>query len=284
MLSTSLWAKPGTVKTRDGTSYQGDVSEAEDGKIIVKVHGIDMRIERRDVASITYVDDIQQEFQKRLAALPPKDVKGRMDLARWAFDKHQYDWSRQAAESALLADPNNKEATDFLVTIRKQQEIERAPKPAEPKPVGDPLVPDQPANPATPAAPGAAVDRKTLSPDDINVIKQLELGAEENAFRVNLLNGVAKRFVDKDAQGTLAQFVALPVQKQARYILHDAPEMRNDVRIMTDPASMQQFKRLQPSILGGCASSGCHGGPAGGNFILLTPATVMRRRTPTSTS
>jgi len=272
-MTASLWARPGTVTTRSGATYQGEITEAEDGKLIVKVRGIDMRIERRDVASVVFVDDEQADFQKKLVALPPRDAKSRLDMARSAFDKKQYDLSRQAAEAALVADPNSKEATDFLVMIRKQQEIERAPKPADHKPPtgNDPLLPDQPATPNTPAAPGGPVDRKTLSADDINVIKQFELGADENNIRATFNNDVRRRFTNKDGGGSLQDFMAEPVGRQVRLILTRAPEMRNDVRIVSDPASIQQFKKLQPSILGGCASSGCHGGANGGKFVLLTP-------------
>jgi hypothetical protein len=145
-MSASLWARPGVVKTRDNQTYQGDISQDSDGGVVVKVHGIDMRIDRHDVASVAYFDDLQKEFQKKLAALPAKDVQGRMDLAKWAFNQKQYEWSRQAAQSALDVDPNSREATDFLTTIRKQQELERGAKPAPgtPAPGDDALVPDEP--------------------------------------------------------------------------------------------------------------------------------------------
>ncbi len=270
-IGTSLWARPGTVKMRDGGSYNGDVIEAEDGSIVVKVHNVDMRIDRRDVAAVTYIDDAAGDFKKKLAALGPKDVKGRLDLAQTAFSQQQYDWAKQAAQAALDIDANSKEATDFLLMVRRQQELERGPKAdAKGQPGGDPLMPDAPGT--TKGEPGA-VDRKALSADDINTIRQYELGADENNFRVTLLNDVRKRFVTQDAQGTLAEFSGLPVQKQARYIMSRAPGMRNDVRIISDPASMTMYRqRVQPALFSSCATTACHGGANGGNFVLITPA------------
>ncbi len=270
-IGTTLWARPGTVKMRDGASYEGDITEAEDGSVVVKVRNVDMRIDRRNVAGITYIDDAAGDFKKKLAALGPKDIKGRLELAQSALSQRQYDWAKQAAQGALDIDPNSKEATDFLMMIRRQQELERTPKADQkPQPGGDPLMPDASGNPkGTPAA----VDRKTLTADDINLIRQFELGSEENNFRATLLNDVRKRFVAQDAQGTLAEFTALPVQKQARYILSRAPGMRNDVRINSDPASITQYRqRVQPAILAGCATTACHGGGNAGNFVLINPA------------
>ena len=44
---------------------------------------------------------------------------------------------------------------------------------------------------------------------------------------------------------------------------------------MSDPPSIADFRRsVQPIILSGCATSGCHGGPAAGKFTLVSPATT----------
>jgi len=275
-LTASLWARPGTVKTREGASYTGDVSEDEDGKVVVKVHGIDMRVDRRDVASVVYTDDAQAEFKKRLAALGPKDVAGRLALATWAMEQQQYDLARQAAQSALDADPNSKEATDMLTMIRRQQEIERAgktPAAQPPKAPGtnDPLLPDEPNG----KTPGAAVERKTLSVDDINIIKQFELRSDETTVRATFTNDVRKRFVETHPTpgGSLAQFSSLPMDRQVRNIIENAPELRKDVRITSDPAAIVMYRqRVQPAILAGCATTSCHGGSQSGDFVLVVPA------------
>lgn len=272
-LTASVWARTGTVKMRDGGSYQGDITEGEDGRIVVKVHNVDMRIDRRDVAAITYVDDAAADFKKRLAALGPKDVKGRLDLAQWALSQQQYEWAKQAGQSALDIDPNSKEATDFVVMVRRQQDLERAPKASQnSQPGGDPLLPDAPGTTKTP--PGA-LEHKQLSADDINTIRQFELGGEESNYRATFTNDVRRRYVTKypTPGGSLAQFMSLPVDRQVRNILHDAPDMRNDVRIVSDPQSMSLFKtRVQPAILASCATTACHGGTGAGNFVLITPA------------
>lgn len=260
VLATALWARPGIVKHRDGSTYTGDVSEEEAGKVVVRVRDIPIAIDRRDVVSIQYGEP-GEDFQKKLAAAPPGDVKSRLDLAKWAMGERKYQWATQAAEAALVIDPNNREATDLIAMIRRQQQLEQArPAPARPNP-GDAT--------GGAAATRPAPDRKTLADDDINLIRQSELGMQENNFRVEFANDVRRQYI-KQINGNLQQFSAQPVQQQAREIIRQAPELRNDVRIVTDPTSMVMFKqRVQPAVLAGCASSGCHSGQTGGGFVLL---------------
>src|SRR5205807_611704 len=53
---------------------------------------------------------------------------------------------------------------------------------------------------------------------------------------------------------------------------HGTSDERKDVRILTEPAPLTEFKRsIQPMILTGCATAACHGGPAGGKFFLYNP-------------
>lgn len=272
LLAGPAFAKPGIVKTRDAT-YQGEVSEDEEGKVTVAVRGIPMVINRRDVVSIQYVESAEDEFQKRLAGLQPQDVKGRIELARWAYGQQQYDLARRGAEAALAVDPNNREATDLLTMLRRQQEMERNPPPRGNAGNGNGgNGGNGNAGGAPPPAGGTPIgDRKLLSNDDVNLIRQSEVALNED-FRVNFLADVRRKFAEKD-QRNLQDFSRLPMSVQARTIIDRAPDMRNDVRLTTDPAALAGFKRqVQPAILQGCATSGCHSGKTGGGFVLFNPA------------
>src|SRR5207249_3947109 len=95
-----LLAKPGVVVTKDGQRLEGEITEKTD-TVIVSIHGIETTISRENLASLTYSEPFEKEFQDRLAKLDPKDVKGRLELARWAFDQKQYTAARDACEAAL---------------------------------------------------------------------------------------------------------------------------------------------------------------------------------------
>jgi hypothetical protein len=50
-------------------------------------------------------------------------------------------------------------------------------------------------------------------------------------------------------------------------------QLRDDVVVETDPAAIQEYRRLvQPLVLANCATVGCHGGMSAGNLVLNTTA------------
>ena len=263
-LASGLFARPGIVTHRDGSTYTGDVSEEEEGKVTVKVRGIPIAINRTDVVSIRYIEE-GDDFPKKLAALPPKDFKGRMDLAKWALSERKYDWAIQAAESALTIDPNSRDATDFITTVRRQREMDRN-HPAPAAGAGTGTTPGTGGGTSAGATSVPAI--KTLSPEDINLIRQSEMTDRED-FKVQFLNDVRKKYCEASGEN-LAHFSNLPPSEQARQIIKNAPAMRNDVRITSDPASFTTYKqKVQPALLQGCASAGCHSGATGGAFVML---------------
>src|SRR5688500_13965935 len=85
LLAASLWAKQGIVKTKDGLIYEGDVTEKDDRITIKTKSGIETGIDRRLVEEITYAENVQAQFDERMAKLAENDVEGRIALARWAY-------------------------------------------------------------------------------------------------------------------------------------------------------------------------------------------------------
>src|SRR5207244_5314731 len=86
LAASMLFAKPGVVVTNDGQRLEGEITEKGD-EVTVNIRGINTVLSRGNIASITYSEPFEKEFQDRLAKLDPKDVKGRIELARWAFDQ-----------------------------------------------------------------------------------------------------------------------------------------------------------------------------------------------------
>src|SRR3954471_22356898 len=102
------FARPGVIRTVDGQTYDGEIDDKKDPEaLIVTVRGITTRIERARVASVQYpTAGAQQNFSDRLAHLPAKDVRGRLALAREAFNAHDYPTARAAVDQAIAIDPN----------------------------------------------------------------------------------------------------------------------------------------------------------------------------------
>jgi len=264
-----LLAKPGVVTTKDGQRLEGEITEKSDS-IVVNIRGIDTAVPRDNVTSIAYAEPFQKEFQERLAKLDPKDVKGRIDLARWAFDQKQYQAARDACEAALAIDPNSREAVDLQNLVRSQMRMEQG-KGAAPRPAPAPTAPHTGADKPPVTAPGS---QKLLSANDINTIKQWELRPGDTHTAIRFENKVENRYVQyKNLQYN--EFAAKsPVDRAIEILDNGDPTMRRDVKIVGDPASMIEFKSaVQPVLLSGCATSSCHGGSKGGALQLITPAT-----------
>ena len=264
-IASVLLAKPGVVITRDGQRLEGEITEKTDS-VVVSIRGIETAVPRDNIASLTYSEPFEKQFQDRLAKLDPKDVKGRLELARWAFDQKQYSAARDACDSALAIDPNNREAVDLENLVRGQMRMEQS-RGAAPKP--PPSAPEKPpaSGPLTPA------NAKLLSPADINTIKQWELRPVDTRTSIRLENNVERRYVQY-ANLQFSEFNAkAPIDRAIDILDKGDPSMRKDVRIVGDPGSIIEFKStIQPIVLGGCATSNCHGGNKGGALQLIAPA------------
>src|SRR3982750_31032 len=90
-------AKTGVVTTKDGQRIEGDVTET-DQEVVVDIHGVKTHITRDNLATLVYSESFEKQFQDRLNALDPGDVRGRLDLAKWAIDQKQYDAARTAVD------------------------------------------------------------------------------------------------------------------------------------------------------------------------------------------
>ncbi|MGH7214939.1 MAG: tetratricopeptide repeat protein [Tepidisphaeraceae bacterium] len=265
--ATALFAKQGVVKLRDGTVLEGDVTEKPEN-VTVKLHGVETVFERDRIELIEYLGDVSQQFDDRLAKLGPKDVPGRIALARWAFDSRRYDLARRALNAALEIDPNNVEATELLATVQRQMQLESKRPPA----ANSTVAPPRPGTTA-PTPDGEAVGRKFLSPAQINVIRQHELSPNERNVRFKFENDLLRRFAQATGRN-FADFRTLNPMAQAQLVLNEGdPKLRDDLKVLTEPASLLEYRRsIQPLVLNGCATSNCHGGANAGSLVFHNPA------------
>src|SRR3954462_4243286 len=131
--ATSLLpAKPGMVRTKDGTVYRGDITE-DDKFVTVKDRGISTRIDKRNVPAngVQYTATLDDQFNDRRSKLAPNDVKGRIDLANWATQNERADLAVAALTEATKIDPTNRDAALALDTAQRQAELDQRRKPPE---------------------------------------------------------------------------------------------------------------------------------------------------------
>ena len=261
-------AKPGVVRTRDGRTLEGEVTDKGlDGVTIATKLGT-ISIARDEVAAIDYGTDIKGAYQSRLAALPKTaGAKEHFEIARWLYDAKAFALARQEVNTVLSLDANSAEAVQLRQMIDREAAWEAAGKTGIDTKV--------PAGAATRPATGVTTvrDRKYLDADQINLIRMAELKKTDRAIRVRFDAGVEKRYTEYNNVDS-RNFAALGNFDKALEILEKGTsDMRKDVKILNDPQSMMEFKtRISPMVINGCAAVNCHGGVNAGTFQIFNPA------------
>jgi len=269
-----VWAagRPGVVHTKDGGTFDGVVDEKEE-TVVVNVHGIDTTIARDNVASISY-GDFESRWNDAYSKLGKTDEAGRLTAAHKAFDERRYDLAEKALRDTLEINPNNAEAAEMLKLTINQRRMERNAGSNAERPAATPTSPANP--PVKPAG-----QWNTLSPAEINHIKQLEVRSDDPKVRFGFDNNVRKKYYDNNPQlatqyRTYNEFMRENQNTQASMIIKDGGDLAKDVRVVNDPDVIVTFrKNVLPLVLQGCATSLCHGGndqAAVSKFALISPA------------
>jgi hypothetical protein len=267
LCTSALLARPGILKTKSGQTYDGDIKDDGDS-YTVTVDKIDSQIPKSDVLSVSYTGSIDEQFNQRLTQLDPKDAEGRVKVARWAFDNGRNDLALQAIGGALQIDPTNADALDMQKTVQAQQQLDQNRSAAAPPAAATPMTPNPDGTATAGATAPVAPAKHLLTPADINSIRQHEIKPGED-ITIQIPADLRHKFSGQVGM-TYSDFSALSPTDELKMILDkgDAQE-KAAVKIARDPDAIMQFKRIiQPMILRNCATSGCHGGPAGGKFIL----------------
>jgi hypothetical protein len=282
LLASALFAKQGTVTTRAGETFTGDVT-SDDKNVFVNGPGGQLSFKKENIVRIDYVDTIDDQYDRRHAKLKDNDVKGRIDLANWANDNRRADLAIKALQEARKIDPSDKDAARALDGAEQQLALDQSAANGK-TPATGPASPQQ-TTPATPggapaasAAPTPAPNskptepRRLLNEDEINLIRIREMAIDDAKIKVRFSNNVIKRYLsvnDKDKDP--ATFSKLLPAEQALDILGAGdPAMSKDVKILNDPAPLLEFKKkILPLVATGCGSVACHGGNKAGAFALF---------------
>ena len=201
--ASALLAKPGIVKTRDGRSLEGDVTEKQDG-VVVTLRGIPTNIARENIESVQYVGNIDEQYKEKLAALPKTpSAKDHLELARWLFDAKAYTLARKETDAALAIDPNNTEANTLYTTIQGQLRLEQS-RPAVGTGTGTGPKPPNGTNPKPPVAGATTTStgtahtasmHKYLSAEQINLLKQAEWSPDDTSIKINFVGDVKRKYL-----------------------------------------------------------------------------------------
>ncbi|MGN6627539.1 MAG: hypothetical protein ACTHLN_13055 [Tepidisphaeraceae bacterium] len=273
-MAATVWAagREGVVRTKDGLTYEGPIDENEKGAVVT-VRGIDISVPRENIASIAY-GDFSERWQADYAKLAKNDAAGRVAAGRKALESRHYYLAEKAVRDAHEIDNNNATAADLLNFTISQRRLERSQTPGQADRGG------QTGTAGTTTVKPLGL-WTTLTPEQINRVKQLEARDTDTQTRFAFDKGVRKRFYDDNPQlraqsPTYSDFAHQPPVAQAMQIIKAGTDAAKDVRVTNDPDVMLAFRRdVLPLVLQGCATSACHGGnnAASNKFVLISPAT-----------
>lgn len=256
-----LMARTAVVTMKNGTRVEGEVVEETPDAVVIETHGVRTVIQRVDMESIETRESFEKEFADRRAKLAEGDVAARLELARWCFDQRHYPEAREIADEAAKLDPNSTDAAAMQELIRRQVSLENRAGQATP-----------PSTPTDLHSTPASVERAFLQAGDINLIKSAELQSTDNP-RFRFENGVEKRFLEVSGADAKEFSKLSPMEKYTRISKAGSVDMLRDVSIMGDPARIATYRqKVQPMMLSGCASAGCHGTMAGKGFVVFLNA------------
>lgn len=281
LLAGAIWLSPtsssalldeGVVRTTDGKTLEGDIVE-RDGKVQVTANGIVTRLDVEDVASIEYGSP-EERLRKQHDAVAEGEYEARLAIARQAMNRDLLDLAEEIASGVRGDEPGNARAGQLLDQIARRRQIKQA--------SGTGVRRDLPEQ----GGPGAATralrpgDIGLLSDEQVNLIRQTELQPadatrERNRVRVNFRDGVINRFVENQPGLDFRTFDRQEDVVKALYILESNADraVKDDVVITSEPTSLLSYLReVEPIILNGCATSGCHGSAGQGDFMLYPTA------------
>lgn len=274
-----LLAESGTVLTKDGKEYTGEITQSGESIRIVEPNGIVRRVPRDRVLSITTRPGVDVVYRDRVARLRDDDVEGHYQLAEWAREQERYDLVYREALKVLNIDPRHENAM-LLARLAVRKIGERR----------DATSQTRPAAREAAAAP-------LLSEADIQKLRWAEFREEwpPEEVRVEFERGFLERFVEEykadrffaDPQRQRFFLKQMPAGLKLQTIIRmaggaEAAQRRyqDQVRILGDPFVFSEFKRVvSPYLLRNCGSAQCHGGPNPPAYRVvteraMTPATL----------
>ncbi len=271
LLASALLARPGVVLTQDGNRFEGDVVEnKEKGTVdITPPGGLTVTISHANVSSITYSDEIDKAVRQKLAKLDHNDLAGHLDLAHYAMDHHSYDTAHEVLEDAR---PRNRQVNDMLDSVNQQIRA-RGPTTAESVATTLPAAAQEPVTRLPNEPQDSSGVTRMVTPEEINRIREVELGKNDTSVRVRIEADARKKFLSFTGMSNSEFSRMAPVQQAYMILDQGKRDMRDGVHILSDPPPLLSFrKEVVRSLLTGCATSKCHGSHSAGNFYLYPQA------------
>lgn len=263
----------GSVFLRDGRQFTGTLIAHDGQTITLRIANIDTAFRVADVDRLRILAPTAEQYARLRSAIPDTDADSVVRLIQWAAERGEWELAQRELEAVLKTAPDHAKARALLNDVTRQVELQRTTAEAPERPEE----PDAPA-PEAPRPPVARVP--TLTPEQINLIKVYEVDLAASPL-VSIPRDVLTRALDAKAGHPLAPatreardavFRSSPVQQLELLFKLRAREFYSQVRVQGSPPAMRRFADdvQRPYLLGGCATSECHGGLEAGRLVFAS--------------
>ncbi len=263
----------GTVRLRDGTTYQGEVLADEYAGVRMRIAGIDSWYPRDSVLQVVLEDSDAVKYERFREAIPAADHVRRLAMCRWLFERRMYTECLTELD-ALLADFDIGDARRLRRTVLAQIALEQPSSGENDGGFGE-TDPD-PARGTVPLR--DLLPQRILSADDVNLIRVFEIDfrrppritIEPETIRTLIEEYAAHPAVPATSEGRTRMFRADPVDLVRLMFELKARDLYPQIEVESEPYALNLFRqRVHDAwLIGNCATSRCHGGLEGGRFFL----------------
>ncbi|MBI5723524.1 MAG: hypothetical protein HZA50_06165 [Planctomycetes bacterium] len=267
---------------KDGIKITGEITKEGDN-YKVKTRAGEVVVPAKDVDRIDPTP--RGVYGKKAAELKPDSAnvaQKRYELAQWAFEQGLFNEAMEQVKLLEQAQWGGEGSFYATVGPKLKEKIESAIGGRTPDNGGTPAATQGVGN--TPKTGGEVVHdftKELLTPEQISRIRLEELTKEDKDVRVefkpNTLKGFMKKLAGRDGYDEKT-FQKMNDFEKLWFMLDafggkDRDEVKDAVKINTDPKFMVEFRKIWPLIRSNCASANCHGGSGSdikGGFYLYS--------------
>ena len=264
---------PVIVQFRDGRRVEAELIRDELHQARVRIANIEVTLPREDFWALELAPSFEDSLAQLRLNIPATAWPQRVQLAKWMMSQNQPLAAKEELVE-ILRSYDSQEPRDLLARaetlIRMQTRDESDKSKSKTSNSG--------SSKRSMDQPGLPTQR--LSPDDVNILKVLEVNFERPP-QMEASPDLAKKIVASYSNSDL-----VPADPAARKSMESwspeqllkllfalkARELYQDIQVTSEPIALEIFHRRVHDnwLIPNCATSRCHGGLSAGNFFLFS--------------
>ena len=264
---------PVIVQFRDGRRVEAELIRDELQQARVRIANIEVTLPREDFWALELAPSFEDSLAQLRLNIPATAWPQRVQLAKWMMSQNQPLAAKEELVE-ILRSYDSQEPRDLLAraeTLIRMQTRDDSDKSKS-------KTSNSGSSKRSMDQPGLPTQR--LSPDDVNILKVLEVNFERPP-QMEASPDLAKKIVASYSNSDL-----VPADPAARKSMESwspeqllkllfalkARELYQDIQVTSEPIALEIFHRRVHDnwLIPNCATSRCHGGLSAGNFFLFS--------------